>query len=155
MVGMGTESDVEHAPGGERLRPAFAHPSEAEFASILDFYQLAWEYEPRSFPLRHGADGRVVESFSPDFYLPELDLFIELTTLKQSLVTKKNRKLRRLRELYPDINNTRLTPRDYPTRLSKNALQAPRPLPAAPAAPAAPEDVAGAPPAPAEAEAAS
>ena len=103
MVGMGTESDVEHAPGGERQRPAFAHPSEAEFASILDFYQLAWEYEPRTFPLRHAEDGRVVESFSPDFYLPELDLYIELTTLKQSLVTKKNRKLRRLRELYPDI----------------------------------------------------
>ena len=151
MVGMGTESDVEHAPGGERLRPAFAHPSEAEFASILDFYQLAWEYEPRSFPLRHGADGRVVESFSPDFYLPELDLFIELTTLKQSLVTKKNRKLRRLRELYPEIKIKLLYNRDYRNLLFKYGLQAHRPPPAAPEE----EDVAGAPPAPAEAEAAS
>jgi hypoxanthine phosphoribosyltransferase len=44
-----------------------------------------------------------VESFSPDFFLPELDVYVELTTLKQSLVRRKNRKLRRLRELYPDI----------------------------------------------------
>jgi hypoxanthine phosphoribosyltransferase len=149
MVGMGTESDVEHAPGGERLRPAFAHPSEAEFASILDFYQLAWQYEPRTFPLRHGADGRVVESFSPDFYLPELDLYIELTTLKQSLVTKKNRKLRRLRELYPEIKIKLLYNRDYRNLLFKYGLQVhPPPLPA-------PEDAGAAPAAPAEAEAAS
>ena len=150
MVGMGTgtETDAEHAPGGERLRPAFAHPSEAEFASILDFYQLAWQYEPRTFPLRHSADGRVVESFSPDFYLPELDLYIELTTLKQSLVTKKNRKLRRLRELYPEIKIKLLYNRDYRNLLFKYGLQAHRPaLPAA-------ED-AGAATAPAEAEAAS
>jgi hypoxanthine phosphoribosyltransferase len=147
MVGMGTESeaDVEHAPGGERQRPAFAHPSESEFASILDFYQLAWEYEPRTFPLRHGADGRVIESFSPDFYLPELDLYIELTTLKQSLVTKKNRKLRRLRELYPEIKIKLLYNRDYRNLLFKYGLQVHGPQPAAPAAPPA-----GPAPAPAE-----
>jgi hypoxanthine phosphoribosyltransferase len=150
MVGMGTESDVEHAPGGERQRPAFAHPSEAEFASILDFYQLAWEYEPRTFPLRHAEDGRVVESFSPDFFLPELDLYIELTTLKQSLVTKKNRKLRRLRELYPEIKIKLLYNRDYRNLLFKYGLQVHRP----PAAPA-PPDAAAPPATPAPAEAAS
>jgi hypoxanthine phosphoribosyltransferase len=81
----------------------FAHASEAELARILDYYGVAWEYEPRTFPILWNTEGKVVESFSPDFYLPELDLFVELTTLKQSLVRRKNRKLRRLRELYPDL----------------------------------------------------
>jgi hypoxanthine phosphoribosyltransferase len=84
-------------------QPRFAHASEAELARILDYYDVRWEYEPRTFPILWSLDGAVVESFSPDFYLPELDLFVELTTLKQSLVRRKNRKLRRLRELYPDI----------------------------------------------------
>jgi hypoxanthine phosphoribosyltransferase len=83
--------------------PRFAHASEAELARILDFYRVAWEYEPRRFPILWNQDGQVVESFAPDFYLPELDLWLELTTLRQSLVRKKNRKLRRLRELYPMV----------------------------------------------------
>lgn len=81
----------------------FAHASEAELARILDYYGVAWEYEPRTFPIQWNVDGKVVESFSPDFYLPEMEIYVELTTLKQSLVRRKNRKLRRLRELYPDI----------------------------------------------------
>ena len=84
-------------------QPRFAHASEAELARILDYYGVSWEYEPRTFPILWNTDGKVVESFSPDFYLPELDVYVELTTLKQSLVRRKNRKLRRLRELYPDI----------------------------------------------------
>ena len=83
--------------------PRFAHASEAELARILDYYGVRWEYEPRTFPILWNLDGKVVESFSPDFYLPEVDVYVELTTLKQSLVRRKNRKLRRLRELYPDI----------------------------------------------------
>lgn len=83
--------------------PRFAHASEAELARILDYYGVAWQYEPRTFPIQWNPDGKVVESFSPDFYLPELELYVELTTLKQSLVRRKNRKLRRLRELYPDL----------------------------------------------------
>jgi hypoxanthine phosphoribosyltransferase len=81
----------------------FAHASEAELARILDYYGVAWQYEPRTFPIQWNVDGKVIESFSPDFYLPELEMYLELTTLKQSLVRRKNRKLRRLRELYPDI----------------------------------------------------
>ena len=84
-------------------RPRFAHASEEELARILDYYGVRWEYEPRTFPILWNLDGKVVESFSPDFYLPELEIYVELTTLKQSLVRRKNRKLRRLRELYPDI----------------------------------------------------
>ncbi len=100
----------------------FAHRSEAEFAKILDFYGIRWEYEPRSFPLEWDNRGRVIESFNPDFYLPEHDLFIELTTLKQSLVTRKNRKLRRLRELYPGVRIKIFYGRDFRQMLLKYGL---------------------------------
>jgi hypothetical protein len=97
----------------------FAHASEAELARILDFYQVAWEYEPRSFPILWNLDGAVVESFSPDFYLPEFDLYLELTTLRQSLVRKKNRKLRRLRELYPMVRIKLFYGKDFRALLLK------------------------------------
>ena len=100
----------------------FAHQSEREFASILDFYCIRWEYEPRTFPLRWDADGRAIESFSPDFYLVDHDLFIELTTLKQRLVTKKNRKLRLLRTLYPEVRIKLLYARDFKSLMSKYGL---------------------------------
>ena len=80
---------------------------------ILDFYGVRWEYEPHTFPILWNLDGAVVESFSPDFYLPDLDLYLELTTLRQKLVRKKNRKLRRLRELYPDLNIKLFYARDF------------------------------------------
>ena len=82
----------------------FAHPVEEAFARILDFYGLQWQYEPRTFPLQWDDDGNVTQAFSPDFYLPEQDLYIELTTLRPNLTTIKNRKMRRMQELYPDIH---------------------------------------------------
>ena len=100
-------------------RPAFAHASEAELARILDFYQVRWEYEPDTFPIGWSMQGDVIESFSPDFYLPDLELYVELTTLKQKLVRKKNRKLRRLRELYPDIRIKLFYARDFRMLLLK------------------------------------
>ena len=93
--------------------PRFAHESEAELARILDFYGVAWRYEPDVFPISWNADGAVIESFAPDFYLPEIDLYVELTTLKQSLVRKKNRKLRHLRQLYPEIRVKLFYARDF------------------------------------------
>jgi hypothetical protein len=101
------------------VRPAFAHASEAELARILDFYQVRWTYEPDTFPIGWSMTGEVVESFSPDFYLPDLDLYVELTTLKQKLVRKKNRKLRRLRELYPDVRIKLFYARDFRALLLK------------------------------------
>ncbi|MBI3748839.1 MAG: hypothetical protein HY262_08350 [Chloroflexi bacterium] len=80
---------------------------------ILDFYGVRWEYEPHTFPILWNLDGAVVESFSPDFFLPDLDIYLELTTLRQKLVRKKNRKLRRLRELYPDLNIKLFYARDF------------------------------------------
>lgn len=117
-----TESGVDApgvapAAGGPPVAPlskpaVFAHPSEAQFARLLDFYGVEWQYEPHSFPLRREGE-RVVEAFTPDFYLPAFDLYVELTTLRQSLVTYKNRKLRLLREQYPEINIKLLYRRDY------------------------------------------
>jgi hypothetical protein len=92
---------------------SFAHASEAEFARILDFYQMRWEYEPQVFPILWDLAGNVLESFAPDFYLPDIDLFIEMTTLQQRLVRKKNRKVRRLRELYPAIRIKLFYARDF------------------------------------------
>jgi hypoxanthine phosphoribosyltransferase len=105
-----------------RPEVAFSHPSEAEFARILDFYQIAWEYEPKTFVLRQDDAGNIIEAFSPDFYLPEQDLYIELTTMEQRLITKKHRKLRRLRELYPDINIKLLNRSDFKRMMMKYEL---------------------------------
>jgi len=101
------------------IRPvSFSHPSEEEFARLLDFYKIQWMYEPRSFPLEWDGD-RVREMFTPDFYLPELDLYVELTTIKQELIREKNRKLRRLKELHPEVNIKLLNRRDYNRLLAK------------------------------------
>ncbi len=105
------------SPTGDALLPhqsvTFAHLSEREFAAVLDFYGVEWRYEPRTFVLAEDAAGRPIEGFSPDFYLPDLDLYIELTTLKQRLVTKKNRKIRQLRLRYPGVNIMILYRRDW------------------------------------------
>ncbi|HXV44060.1 MAG TPA: hypothetical protein VEC96_13415 [Anaerolineae bacterium] len=108
--------------GKSQPEVTFSHPSEAEFARILDFYQIAWEYEPKTFILQEDDKGNVIEAFSPDFYLPEQDLYIELTTMEQRLITKKHRKLRRLRELYPDINIKLLNRSDFKQMMVKYEL---------------------------------
>lgn len=105
-----------------KMSSPFAHPSEEEFAKILDFYQIKWNYEPTTFPLVHDETGKTIESFTPDFYLPELDLYIELTTLKQRLVTKKNRKIRLLRKLYPEVKIKIFYGKDYRDLLFKYGM---------------------------------
>lgn len=82
----------------------FVHPSEEEFARILDFYGIEWQYEPRTFDLEWDENGQVTLAFAPDFYLPQQDLYVELTTLRPQLSTKKNHKLKRIKELYPETN---------------------------------------------------
>jgi cytidylate kinase len=110
-------------PGGVTLRrKIFANPSEEMFANLLDFYRIPWEYEPRSFPIQWDRDGRVLEAFTPDFFLPEFDLYVELTTMKQSLVTKKNRKVRLVRELYPQVNVQVFYQKDFENLIFKYGL---------------------------------
>ncbi|MDW7684901.1 MAG: cytidylate kinase family protein [Bacillota bacterium] len=92
---------------------SFMHPSEEEFARLLDFYNIPWEYEPRTFPLQWDSEGNVTEAFSPDFYLPDQNLYVELTTQRQKLVWKKNKKARRLKELYPDVDVRIIYNKDY------------------------------------------
>jgi hypothetical protein len=101
----------------------FAHASERQFAKLLDFYQIAWAYEPTSFPIAWDRDGVPSQRFTPDFYLPEFDLYIEITTLNQKLVTKKNRKVRRLRERYPEIRCKVFYQRDYLSLVTKYGLE--------------------------------
>lgn len=83
--------------------PRFANEVELECARLFDYYGIPWEYEPRTFVLEEDADGRVTEAMTPDFHLPEQNLYLELTVMKQSLVTRKNRKLRKLRDRYPGV----------------------------------------------------
>jgi hypothetical protein len=110
-------------PGAVRFPDkGFAHHSEQIFANLLDFYRIAWEYEPRSFPVRWDADGHVSEAFTPDFYLPEFDLYVELTTMKQSLVTRKNRKIRLLKELNPQLNIQVFYQKDFENLIFKYGL---------------------------------
>ncbi|MCU1489307.1 MAG: uncharacterized protein JWM85_712 [Acidimicrobiaceae bacterium] len=100
----------------------FAHPSEAKLAELLDFYGVRYEYEPVEFTLAWDERGRPCSAFRPDFYLPDENLFLELTTLRQDLVTRKNRKLRRLAELYPEVRVRMLYRRDYANLLLKADL---------------------------------
>jgi hypoxanthine phosphoribosyltransferase len=105
--------------------PRFVNEAELEYAKILDYHGVPWLYEPHTFVLERDAEGKVVEAFTPDFYLPEQDLYLEITTMKQSLVTKKNRKMRRLRELYPDVRVKLFYKRDVEALAAKYELDDP------------------------------
>jgi hypothetical protein len=111
----------------------FAHDSERQFARLLDFYGISWEYEPKSFPIEFEVQGEAVGWFTPDFYLPDEDLFIEITTMNQKLVTKKNRKVRLLRENHPHVNCKIFYQRDFLHLLIKYDLEPPDALEEAPA----------------------
>ncbi len=116
------------APAGraDLKKVVFSHPSEELFANLLDFYRIQWDYEPRSFPLAWDKDGKTTEAFTPDFYLPEFDLYVELTTTKQSLVTRKNRKVKRLRAIYPHVNIQVFYQKDFQDLVFKYGLKSPQ-----------------------------
>ena len=103
--------------------PRFVNEVELECAKMLDFYGIPWEYEPTSFDIDFDKEGRVLQRFTPDFFLPEFELYIEITTLNQKLVTKKNRKVRRLRERYPEITCKIFYQRDYLSLVTKYGLE--------------------------------
>ena len=91
---------------------AFAHPSEQAFADLLDSYGVRWEYEPRMFVLERDSRGNPALGFTPDFYLPDFDAYVELTTLRQRLVARKKRKLRLLAKRHPEVRVKLLYRRD-------------------------------------------
>lgn len=118
--------DTANSAGGDAIpdhppldQIAFAHSSERVAAEILDFYRIHWLYEPRTFPIEWDGSGRPIAYFTPDFYLPDFDLYIELTTMSQKLVTKKNRKVKRLRELHPEINVKIFYQKDFRALLTR------------------------------------
>ena len=100
----------------------FSHPSEEMFARILNFYGISWQYEPKLFELEWGKNGKVKLAFAPDFYLPEQDLFIELTTLRPQLASFKNKKIRLMTELYPEIRVKLMKRRDIRDLMVKYGL---------------------------------
>jgi hypoxanthine phosphoribosyltransferase len=123
-------SEVDPALVGRTRHPAcapagyvrFAHPSERLFATLLDLSGEPWQYEPVEFPLEWDRHGSPVAGFRPDFYLPRLGVFIELTTADQRLVTRKNRKVRRMRALYPEVPIRIVYQRDFTALLASHGL---------------------------------
>jgi hypothetical protein len=105
-----TESKISSQPKPtanpvvERAAIVFSHPSEVELANVLDFFNITWRYEPTTFPIAWDGKGNLKEAFTPDFYLVDQDLYVELTTLRARLMRIKHHKLKRMAELYPDIN---------------------------------------------------
>lgn len=96
------ETCTGSSPGATGLGVNFAHRSERRLARILDFYRLRWEYEPHTYPLRLDADGNAVESFTPDFWLPDIDTYVEMTQVRRANASRKDRKVRRFRQLHPE-----------------------------------------------------
>jgi hypoxanthine phosphoribosyltransferase len=103
--------------------PRFVNDVELECAKLLDFYGVPWEYEPTTFVLERAPDGRVTRAFTPDFYLPEQDLYVEVTVMRQSLVTRKNRKLRELKLLHPEVKVKLFYRRDIERLAQRLGLQ--------------------------------
>lgn len=100
-------------------RPLFKNQSEEEFAEILDMYQIDWKYEPKTFPIEWDTEGNITMAFSPDFYLTKFDTYIELTTMNQKYVTQKNKKMNKLRELYPGTNIRIVYKKDFHSLLER------------------------------------
>jgi len=112
-----------HHPPVDRESIVFSHPSEEELANVLDFFGIEWRYEPTTFPLKWDDDGRVLEAFSPDFYLVQEDLYVELTTLRQKLMRFKHRKIRELTALYPEVNIRLWNRKDFERFLERFGIE--------------------------------
>lgn len=100
----------------------FAHPSERDVASLLGGYGIRWEYEPTTFVLSADAAGNPTSGFTPDFYLPDFDVYLEITTVRQPLATRKHRKVRRLGETHPEVRLILLNRRDIEVLAAKYGL---------------------------------
>lgn len=116
----GDSSDADHPNGHQGL--IFKHPSEEEFAKILDMYDLEWEYEPRTFPIEWDAEGNITLAFSPDFYLPRFNTYIELTTMNQKYTSVKKKKVELLKKLYPGTNINIVYKNDFHSLIERFGL---------------------------------
>lgn len=118
-LSLGPDVRGEQAPLSNSQETTFAHPSEEEFAALLDFYRIRWEYEPRTFPLLEDEDGNILEGFTPDFYLPDFEIYIELTTKKPNLMTPKHKKIQQVMDRFPGVKIKLLDRVDYHALLLK------------------------------------
>jgi hypothetical protein len=123
-AGAGAAHRHRHPSATPAARVRFAHPSERLFAALLDLHGVRWEYEPVEFTLRWDEEGTPNGGFRPDFWLPDLQCFVELTTADQRLVTRKNAKVRRMRDLYPEVEVIVLYQRDFVELLARHGLDA-------------------------------
>jgi hypothetical protein len=121
-VGTAPEARQRHPSARENSSITFAHPSERMFAALLDLYGVVWQYEPFEFPLAWDDAGSPIRAFRPDFYLPEHSILVELTVADQRLVTRKNAKVRRMRELYPELRVAVVYQRELTTLLERHGL---------------------------------
>ena len=122
-AGGAEEGRSRHPSALPAARVAFAHPSERIFATLLDLYDVRWRYEPFEFPLEWDEAGRPTKGFRPDFYLPDHSVLVELTVADQRLVTRKNAKVRRMRELYPELTVAVVYQRDLANLLERHGLE--------------------------------
>ena len=78
----------------------YAHEYEEQFAEILETLNIEYEYEPKTFVIHSNGNGEIKKGFTPDFYLPELDLYVEVTSMHGNSCNKKNRKIVAIKEIY-------------------------------------------------------
>lgn len=118
-----TQAGDELTEPPEKKPVVFKHPSEEEFALILDMHDIEWEYEPRTFPIKWDAEGHVIQAFSPDFYLPRFNNYIELTTMDQRYTAAKKKKVDLLKKLYPGTNISIVYKNDFYTLVERFGLR--------------------------------
>lgn len=115
--------DVEESGQKAHKPVVFKHPSEEEFAEILDMHGIEWDYEPRTFPIKWDTEGNVTQAFTPDFYLPRFNSYIELTTMDQRYVADKKKKAALLRKLYPGTNISIVFKNDFYSLVKRFGLR--------------------------------
>jgi len=75
----------------------FRSATEANYARYLNLAKIKWEFEPRTFYFEGVRRGNV--SYTPDFYLPNEDRWIEI---KGWLDGPSKTKLKRFKKYYPE-----------------------------------------------------
>jgi hypothetical protein len=81
----------------------FVHPWEEDFARVLDEHQIEWQYKPRTFAVEWDEEGNFVDSFTPDFFLPVSESYVQLIAPQDREAHQRARKVRLLRQQYPRI----------------------------------------------------
>jgi len=66
-------TQLRYVYNGVKFRSTY----EVRFAYVLDLLEIEWQYEPRWFV--YSVDKWEDRKYKPDFYLPELDIYVEVT----------------------------------------------------------------------------